>query len=191
MVLKHLRYARDLRPAFSQMLSLMQQTHGIPTVLEHPLVTELFDNLVLQRNYLASEATIERICQEGMMQECPALSLNGYTWKAIGDISLEKPSARGGHAVCAYGGTYWLFGGCKYVVDCMYSVYVDHSVHTSDDGRSDIDDFWRGSLDGDLLAWTRIERNSDLYPDYKSRYRMVATDSHVYVGCELIPIKAN
>ncbi|KAJ9107503.1 hypothetical protein QFC21_000959 [Naganishia friedmannii] len=154
MVLKHLRYSRDLRPAFEQMLSLMQQTHGIPTVLEHPLITELFNNLVLQRKHSASEATMERICQDGLMQEYPSLSPNSYAWKAIGDVSLEKPSARGGHAICAYNGTYWLFGGY---------------------------DFWKGFLDGDLLSWTRIKRESETCPDFRSRYRMAATDSHVYM----------
>lgn len=123
-MLKHLRYSSDLRPAFQSVLHLAQQSHEISTVLEHPALTRLFDQFVVNRDYLASEETLRHILEEGLVKEYQDLVPKRYSWRLLHNAGLEQPSVRGGHAMCAISSTLWLFGGSKCATPFRLSVKV-------------------------------------------------------------------
>ncbi|GHJ86292.1 hypothetical protein NliqN6_2694 [Naganishia liquefaciens] len=160
LVLKHLRCSPDLRLAFQSVLNLAQQSHGISTVLEHPGLTLLFDEFVVKRDYRKSEEILEHILEERLAKEYEELVPRKYSWRLLGNSGLEQPSVRGGHAMCAYASTLWLFGG---------------------NGRAELNDFWRGSLRGDTLSWTQIQRGNGPWPSYGGRNLMVATEDRIYM----------
>jgi hypothetical protein len=83
-------------------------------VLEHPAVTRLFDQFVIDRDYQASEEVLQQIVEDGLMREYQDLVPKSYSWKLLCEDGMERPSTRGGHAMCAYNGTTWLFGGSKF-----------------------------------------------------------------------------
>lgn len=76
-------------------------------------MTRLFDQFVINRNYLASEEVLREILEGGLMREYKELVPKRYAWKLLPDNGMEKPSIRGGHAMCSYQGTLWLFGGSE------------------------------------------------------------------------------
>lgn len=88
------------------------------TIYEHPTITRLFEELVLNRNYLASEEILQEMYQQDLMKGYDALVPKRYSWKTLHDSSMEPPWIRGGHAMCVHDGTVWLFGGseCNNVV---------------------------------------------------------------------------
>ena len=82
-------------------------------MLEHPGLTLLFDEFVVKRDYRKSEEILEHILEERLAKEYEELVPRKYSWRLLGNSGLEQPSVRGGHAMCAYASTLWLFGGSE------------------------------------------------------------------------------
>ena len=118
-ILKHLRQRRHI----SIYRELLSRTN---VGLEHPLVTSLYDSLVVQGDWTKSEDILGQLASEGLfshyMQSCTPLAL----WNRLRgtDANGDVPSRRGGHAMCmdVDGGLIYLFGGY--------------------DGQKSLDDFW-------------------------------------------------
>jgi hypothetical protein len=176
LVLKHLRYSPDLRPAFQNVLQLTQASHSASTVYEHPTITRLFEELVLNQNYVASEEILQEMYENGLLKGYEGLVPKRYSWKTIHDISMEPPAVRGGHAMCAYNGTVWLFGGSELQGVLLEKVLIACIIG---DGRVQLNDFWKGSFGDGSLSWSEVKPRSDVWPESRGRYLMTATDHNV------------
>jgi hypothetical protein len=158
-------------------LDLAQRSHQTSTVLEHPAVTRLFDQFVIDRDYQASEEVLQQIVEGGLMREYQDLVPKSYTWKLLCEDGMASPSIRGGHAMCAYNGTTWLFGGSKFTSSTRAFLAI---IETASDDRSGrLDDFWRGSLQGNVLSWVQIQRRGAVWPEFRGSHLMTATESRV------------
>lgn len=49
----------------------------------------------------------------------------------------------------------------------------------TDDGRTQLNDFWKGSLKGDALSWVRIQRKDDSWPASGGYKLMAATEDRM------------
>lgn len=118
-ILKHLRQRRHIT-VYRQLVSRTD------VKLEHPLISSLYDSLVLQGDWTKTEAILQGQAAEDLfssyIQSCTPLA----KWKRLRgtDANGDVPSRRGGHAMCmdTDNGLIYLFGGY--------------------DGRKSLDDFW-------------------------------------------------
>ncbi|KAL8596859.1 hypothetical protein ACOMHN_060667 [Nucella lapillus] len=110
--------------------------------LEHPLLTELHENLVLKGDYDDCERVIKQACNEGLFNQY--LSQQDYKpmWTPIqpqphsskDPMTESRPGMRGGHQMCidVNSETIYMFGGW--------------------DGQDDLDDMWAFHVP--TLEWT-------------------------------------
>lgn len=159
------------------MLDLAQRSHQTSTVLEHPAVTRLFDELVVNRNHQASEEVLQQILEGGLMRENQDLVPKSCSWKLLCEDGMERPSTRGGHTMCAFDGTIWLFGGSEFANSPQAFLAIIKS--SSDDRSGPLDDFWRGSLQGNVLSWDQIQRRGAVWPGFRGQHLMTSTESRV------------
>lgn len=145
---------------------------------EHPLITRLFEELVLNRNYMASEDILREMYEQELLKGYEGLVPKRYSWKTIHDTSMAPPSIRGGHAMCAYNGTVWLFGGSEFR-GLLRNKGIDRRCCYLGDESDQLNDFWKGCLEDDSISWVQMERLSDTWPELRSRYLMTATADHV------------
>jgi len=150
-VLKHLRQRRLLTP-YQTILSRAD------TQLEHPLVTQLHESLVLQGDWSRSEQLLDVLSSSGLfdsyLQSCQphAMWTRLFGTDADGDV----PPARGGHAMCIdpVNEMIYIFGGWN--------------------GEKSMDDFWVYSIKDDrwqvLSHSTSKEQNA---PGARSCHKMV------------------
>lgn len=105
----------------------MQASHKISTVYEHPTITRLFEELVLNRNYVASEEILQKMYEQDLLKGYNGLVPKRYSWKTLHDSSMQLPPIRGGHATCAHDGTVWLFGGseCNDVIVWLVPLMIE------------------------------------------------------------------
>ncbi|XP_021957307.1 muskelin isoform X2 [Folsomia candida] len=142
--LKHLRDHNHIE-AFE---SLQKKTK---IQLEHPLMTHLYNTLVLSGDYVGAENFIDQSVRDGLFQEFISLQDYKPIWFPLGldspDVScndspvLSRPGMRGGHQMCVDSSTgiIYLFGGW--------------------DGNQDLADFWAYSIsDG---SWTLLSENTE------------------------------
>ena len=150
-VLKHLRQRRLLTP-FQTILSRA----GIQ--LEHPLITQLYDSIVLQGDWSRAEQLLERISSAGLydsyLQSCQAFA----TWNRLTgtDADGDVPPARGGHAMCIdpINQMIYIFGGWN--------------------GEKSLDDFWVYNIPEDkwrLLSHSTTQEHNA--PGARSCHKMV------------------
>lgn len=94
-ILKHLRQRRLLSP-----YNIILSRSG--TQLEHPLITELYNNIVLRGDWIESEKLLGNISTAGLFDQFLKSSRPVASWQEIRDTDAngEYPSARGGHAMC-------------------------------------------------------------------------------------------
>ena len=98
------------------------------TRLEHPLISELYNTLVLHGDFSRTEALLREIGQEGLYNAYIHSCAPRARWKRLRPVDDDgvpyAPSARGGHAMCmdVDKGLIYLFGGW--------------------DGIKSMDDFW-------------------------------------------------
>ncbi|EED85132.1 predicted protein [Postia placenta Mad-698-R] len=149
-VLKHLRKRRFLTP-FADILSRC----GIQ--LEHPRVTDLYDNIVLQGNWPHSEELLQRLASEGLFDEHQRASPPRAEWTRLHglDADGDAPCRRGGHAMCMdeENGLIYLFGGW--------------------DGQRNLDDFWVYDVRADLWRLLSLATGRDLNgPGPRSCHKM-------------------
>ncbi|KAF8658335.1 hypothetical protein AX16_002101 [Volvariella volvacea WC 439] len=116
-VLKHLRQRRLFTPF--QSISLRS---GLQ--LEHPLITQLYDCIVLRGEWAKAEDMLQRIADNGLY-DAYLRSLSPHaSWTRLDGGDGDAPSPRGGHAMCLdpINEIIYLFGGW--------------------DGQKNLDDFW-------------------------------------------------
>ena len=84
-------------------------------VLEHPMLTELFDVIVHRGHFEDTIQLLERIHATGLSlkatRQQTELTIERDTCVTV---SHSQPSARTGHSVALDGNSLWIFGGCKY-----------------------------------------------------------------------------
>ncbi|KAF8624638.1 hypothetical protein AX15_005791 [Amanita polypyramis BW_CC] len=150
-LLKHLRQRRLLTP-FDSILSRSFMR------LEHPLVTQLHTNVVLQGNWPQAEQLLDKFSSIGLfnsyLQSCQPYA----TFKLLRgtDADGDIPCPRGGHAMCI-----------DPVNDHIY-------LHGGYDGEKCLDDFWMYDVREDkwkvLSLGTAQEQNA---PGPRSCHKMV------------------
>ena len=118
-ILKHLRQRRLLTPfKFIQDRSKVQ--------LEHPLVSQLFNALVLKGQFAEAEQCLRMCFDNGLFDSFTKSSQPRAHWKRIAavDADGDYPMKRGGHAMCVDSekGNIYLHGGW--------------------DGTKNLDDYW-------------------------------------------------
>lgn len=150
-ILKHLRQRRLLTP-YNSILSQSS------VQLEHPLVTQLYESIVLTGDWDRAEKLLRDISVAGLFDQYLRSSHPCASWQQIHDTDLngEIPSARGGHAMCidSQRGLIYLFGGW--------------------DGQKSLDDFWL--YDIKERRWTVLSPNTSLdayAPGPRSCHKMV------------------
>ncbi|KDR67554.1 hypothetical protein GALMADRAFT_258218 [Galerina marginata CBS 339.88] len=150
-VLKHLRQRRLLTP-YQSILS-RANIH-----LEHPLVTQLHESLVLQGNWSKSEELLDSMRSTGLFDAHLHSCQPHSEWtRLLGtDADGDVPPARGGHAMCMdpINEKIYIFGGWN--------------------GEKSLDDFWVYSVKEDkwrvLSHSTTQEQNA---PGARSCHKMV------------------
>ncbi|KAJ3512938.1 hypothetical protein NLJ89_g3235 [Agrocybe chaxingu] len=150
-VLKHLRQRRLLSP-YQAILSRAN------IQLEHPLVTQLHESLVLQGNWARTEQLLEKMSAIGLFDSYLLSSKPHAVWTRITgtDADGDIPPARGGHAMCIdpENEMIYMFGGWN--------------------GEKNLDDFWVYDIKEDrwklLCAHTTEEQNA---PGPSSCHKMV------------------
>ncbi|KAJ3783538.1 Muskelin N-terminus-domain-containing protein [Lentinula aff. detonsa] len=150
-ILKHLRQRRLLTPYNS----ILTQS-GIR--LEHPLVTQLYESIVLTGDWDKAETILHDISVAGLYDQYLKSSHPRAVWRELHDTDVngDIPSVRGGHAMCidTKRGYIYLFGGW--------------------DGHKSLDDFWR--YDIKEQRWAIISTNTSLElnaPGPRSCHKMV------------------
>ncbi|EJD02721.1 uncharacterized protein FOMMEDRAFT_156054 [Fomitiporia mediterranea MF3/22] len=118
-ILKHLRQRRHIS-IFRQ----LQTRSGVR--LEHPLVSDLYEILVLRGDWVAAEAHLNELSSAGLFSEFIHTCTPRARWRRLRgtDANGDVPGKRGGHAMCmdVERGLIYLFGGY--------------------DGQRSLDDFW-------------------------------------------------
>lgn len=118
-ILKHLRQRRLLTP-----LKFIQDRCKVQ--LEHPLVSQLFETLVLRGQFAESEQCLRACSDSGLFDSFVTSSQSRAHWKRINavDADGDYPMKRGGHAMCidSEKGLIYLHGGW--------------------DGTKNLDDYW-------------------------------------------------
>lgn len=150
-ILKHLRQRRLLSP-FQEVYS----RSGIR--LEHPLVTQLHESIVLQGDWARSEQLLQQLSSEKLFDSYLQSREPYAEWTRLSatDTNGDVPPARGGHAMC---------------VDP-----VDEMIYILGgwDGDKSLDDFWVYSIREDkwklLSHGTTQEPNA---PGARSCHKMV------------------
>ncbi|KAK7101686.1 muskelin-like [Littorina saxatilis] len=129
--------------------------------LEHPLLTELHDSLVLRGEYEKCEDVVRRACQEGLFDQYISQQDYKPIWTPIQPVSNNKephsdtrPGMRGGHQMCidVNSETIYLFGGW--------------------DGNVDLADFWAYHVP--THEWSCLSKNAeeDGGPSARSCHKM-------------------
>ncbi|KAF8971232.1 Muskelin N-terminus-domain-containing protein [Flammula alnicola] len=150
-VLKHLRQRRLLTP-YQSILSRAN------IQLEHPLVTQLHESLVLQGNWSNSEKLLDSMSSSGLFNSHLNACQPRSVWTRLSgtDADGDIPPARGGHAMCMdpVNEMIYVFGGWN--------------------GEKSLDDFWVYSVKEDkwkvLSHSTTQEQNA---PGARSCHKMV------------------
>ncbi|KAJ8518601.1 hypothetical protein ONZ45_g4355 [Pleurotus djamor] len=131
LILKHLRQRRLLTP-FQHIL----QTSGL--LFEHPLITDLYNSLVLRGDWEKTEQLLATISEANLydsyIQSCQPYGV----WTRIHglDADGDKPSPRGGHGMC---------------IDSEMGIIYLHGGWAGD---KNLDDFWSYSIKDD--RWTLL-----------------------------------
>lgn len=150
-VLKHLRQRRLLTP-YQTILSRAN------IQLEHPLVTQLHESLVLQGNWSKAENLLDSISSANLFDSYLNSCQPHSVWTRLHgtDPDGDVPPARGGHAMCMdpVNDVIYIFGGW--------------------DGKKSLDDFWAYNIKEDkwkvLSHSTTQEQNA---PEARSCHKMV------------------
>ncbi|KAJ7130841.1 Muskelin N-terminus-domain-containing protein [Mycena crocata] len=150
-VLKHLRQRRFLTP-YNSILA----RSGLQ--VEDPLVTELYESIVLHGTWSKAEQTIQRMSQTDLFDEYRNSKQCHSVWKRLhgNDVNGDVPAPRGGHAMCVdhVGGQIYLFGGY--------------------DGKKSLDDFWAYDIKQEkwrVLLYTTLDVENA--PAARSCHKMV------------------
>lgn len=135
LILKHLRQRGQI-PFYN---ALLTQTN---LQIEHPLITSLYNNVVLAGDFVESEKVLAMAASTGLLQNFIMSASPKPIWTRIRDTAPdgEMPSRRGGHqmAIDPDRGVIYLLGGW--------------------DGKRSLADFWSYSIPD--ASWKLICRNT-------------------------------
>ncbi|EPQ57092.1 galactose oxidase [Gloeophyllum trabeum ATCC 11539] len=150
-ILKHLRQRRLLTP-YQSLLS------RVNVQLEHPLVSRLYEQLVLRGVFPSLNDIVQAISDGGLLDSYLYLCQPGAVWKRLDgcDADGDKPSKRSAHAMCMDedNGMVYLLGGW--------------------DGEENLDDFWVYDVKED--TWRVLSHNTSEEkngPGRRSCHKMV------------------
>lgn len=151
LALKHLRQRRLLSP-----YQAILDRSGLR--VEHPLVSELFDLIVVQGKWLNAEELLVKMGKANLFKDYLQSCQPHAIWERLdgSDEDGDVPCARGGHAMCidSAHGIIYLFGGY--------------------DGKKSLDDFWSFNIKANrwtlLCSSTTSVRNA---PDARACHKMV------------------
>lgn len=123
--------------------------------LEHPTIQELHNNLVTEGDFVKTEAQIERLIDEGLMNEYLSRQAYSVSWKFLNTEGNKWPGKRGGHQLVLdpKNQLIYLYGGWN--------------------GSEDLSDLW--VFDIKCSQWTLIHENSELVggPSPRACHKMV------------------
>lgn len=163
-MLKQLRSSR-LEVPYNVLRKSIQESATPPSpkhVLEHPLLTSLYESLVKQGDFDRSEEVVQEMIDAGLMSSKVAEARTSYTWKDLKcDAGTALPCPREGHALAANRDEVFMFGGCEYHVSCEV-VLSNRRLPFLVDGNNELDDLWHATVDGDTIHWEQVSRE---YPD--------------------------
>lgn len=142
-VLKYLRQRR-LLPAVSALLG----STSTPTLLEHPLVTELHDAFVVNGDYSRAERVLSALANAGLFSVHLSSLAPRARWTRLSNMDADGDAvpARGGHAMCA----------APAASSAGNAIYL----HGGFDGAESLGDLWRYTPRTD--TWTCL---SDTFGD--------------------------
>lgn len=150
-LLKHLRQRRLLSPY----RSILNRSN---LQVEHPLITQLHENIVLQGNWSRAEELLLSASQEGLFDAYLRSCQPHAIWTRLHGVDADGdiPSRRGGHAMCIdhQRGKIYLLGGW--------------------DGKKSLDDFWVYDISTD--KWTVLSHSTSANrngPGPRSCHKMV------------------
>lgn len=127
--------------------------------LESPIIQELHDNLVVEGDFVKTEAQIELLINEGLMDEYLARQPYSVSWKSLNVESNKWPGKRGGHQLVldSKNRLMYLYGGWN--------------------GCEDLSDLWVFDMKNN--QWTLIHEHSELIggPSPRACHKMVF-DTH-------------
>ncbi|TFK53543.1 hypothetical protein OE88DRAFT_1655700 [Heliocybe sulcata] len=150
-ILKHLRQRRLLTPYHSLLSRVNVQ-------FEHPLISSLYEQLVISGSFPSLKSTVDSISQEGLLDSYLYLSQPKAAWKRLhgSDADGDRPSKRSAHAMCMDedNGVVYLLGGW--------------------DGQENLDDFWAYEVKAE--TWRLLSHNTSEEkngPGRRSCHKMV------------------
>ncbi|XP_055379380.1 muskelin isoform X2 [Condylostylus longicornis] len=132
--------------------ALQEQTN---VRLEHPIITELHECLVINGDFQKAEQFIEHCVNDGLMDSYMAKQDYKHSWKIQETLSTIRPGTRGGHQL---------------VIDPKKRLIY---LYGGWDGFHDLSDLW--CFDIEKSTWTLIFENSELFdgPKARSCHKMV------------------
>ncbi|KAF8893559.1 Muskelin N-terminus-domain-containing protein [Infundibulicybe gibba] len=150
-ILKHLRQRRLLTPYHSILARSGLQ-------IEHPLISELYESIVLQGAWAKAETLLGALSHAGLFDAYLHACQPHAAWQRLRGTNADAdvPSPRGGHAMCIdpVNDQIYLFGGW--------------------DGQKNLDDFWVYNVKDDrwdvLSHGTAAQQNA---PGARSCHKMV------------------
>ncbi|KZT10880.1 uncharacterized protein LAESUDRAFT_643350 [Laetiporus sulphureus 93-53] len=150
-VLKHLRQRRFLTP-FHDILDRSS------VQLEHPLISTLYDSLVLNGDWSATERIVHSLSSSGLLDSYRYACQPRAHWTRLHglDADGDVPSRRSGHAMCMdeKNGLIYLLGGWE--------------------GQRSLDDFWMYNVHEDTWRLLSIATSRDRNgPGPRSCHKMV------------------
>ncbi len=192
-MLKHLRQHRMTQPFDSLLHSASLLPSSPLHVLEHPLLTSLYNLLVIEGDFAEAENVVEKIHDSGLMDGFISKQKVTYKWiDSEEDARGTRPGRRGGHGMCLNedDGRTYLFGGW--------------------DGSKELDDFWvreplsfespskSSKLERDDIAmddgvgsvWSKIQPNSSssLWPPSTNGHSMCTDGEKIYMMGAHLPM---
>jgi hypothetical protein len=145
--MKHLREC-DYTDAY---LSLRKHSR---VELEHPVLSKLHSDLVVQGDFNAAEALMKQAADDGHLDEFFSQQPIEAKWAPISHTSAEKPGMRGGHQMCMdpTKEVLYLFGGW--------------------DGTNDLNDLWQFSVKTMQWRCLSVDVSREGGPSRRSCHKM-------------------
>jgi hypothetical protein len=179
-LLKHFR-VNQLDGPFNSLIQALSVLPEQPEhILEHPILTRLFDTLVRKGDFQESETIVGEIIAAHMVHKraLRPTSCKLRTFNAQGSRSI--PCTRSDFGAAKHGDRIYLYGGSEYLrIDTRYR--VSSSFDFIETKEQTLDDFWTVELRDNEVIWQQVGReNPDhLWPPAMAGQQIVASQDHV------------
>jgi muskelin len=160
LILKHLRR----KGWYSSYIELLQESN---LSLEHPLISELYDTLVINGDWDRVDSILLQIRDEGLMKQYTGTAKFTSIWKMLQSPKAKGkvPCARVGHAVC--------------INKQEQIIYL----HGGWNGSSFLDDLWRFRILENKWEQLFNELNGSVFGEPRCGHQMVFDhiEGHIYL----------